>query len=400
MTDLQLSDYLYDLPQDRIATYGLSERDQSKLLVYQKGEIQHRKFRQLPGFLPPDTTIFFNNTKVIQARLLLKRRTGALIEVFLLSPAGPLETIPGTLQSTEPVVYRCMIGNLKKWKTGEILHENVVIKGQKMALEAELIDREQHLVKFSWNSAKTTFYDILNHVGHTPLPPYIKRPDEAGDKERYQTVYSKIPGAVAAPTAGLHFTEQVLQDLLKTGTKTDYLTLHVSAGTFQPIKEDIITNHPMHSERILLTKNNLLNVIGAQNIIPVGTTAMRTLESTYWFGYQLLRTGGRDFKIAKLAPYSTGNETLPTRREAFEAVLNFMVDNKIDEISGETEIFIFPGYHFRVCNGLITNFHQPGSTLILLVAAFVGNNWRQIYTAALQKDYRFLSYGDSSLLLP
>ncbi len=399
MKNIKLADYTYQLPQDKIAKYGLDRRDHAKLLYYRNGQIAHHVFHQLQDILPPQSTLFFNNTKVIQARLKLKRKTGAIIEVFLLSPDAPQETILSTLESTRPVVYHCMIGNLKKWKESEILTEDLVINGRNIVLKAELLNRDAMTVIFSWDDHQTTFSDIINQIGHTPLPPYLNRSDEPGDKERYQTVYSQHPGAVAAPTAGLHFTNEILENLASQGTKMSHLTLHVSAGTFQPIKVDKITDHPMHSERVIISRTNVEDVISAKTVVAVGTTALRTLESTFWYGVQLLTTGKPEFQIAKLTPYDTNEVELPSRNMAFEAVLDHMIQNNYHEISGETEIFIFPGYSFKVCDALITNFHQPGSTLILLIAAFVGEKWRMIYDEALANSYRFLSYGDSSLLI-
>jgi len=387
------------LPLEKIADYGLSNRDHSKLLFYKNGQIQHRNFYQIPELLPASASLFFNNTKVIQARLILKRKTGAFIEVFLLSPSDKRLSIFNTLNSTDSVEYNCMIGNLKKWQKGELLSEKIAINEQNITLKCQLVDRENKIVNFSWDNQNITFGDIIDAIGHTPLPPYIKRPDEENDKQRYQTVYSELPGAVAAPTAGLHFTEDVLDSIREKGIKSEHLTLHVSAGTFQPIKVEDIAEHPMHSERIIVTSANLKHILASEDIIAVGTTAMRTLESTYWYGVQLLLEGDAQFHIKKLSPYQYKNQELPSLEQSIQAVLDYMHRNNLHSIKGETEIFIMPGYHFKVCDGLITNFHQPGSTLILLVAAFIGDDWQEIYKEALTENYRFLSYGDSSLLL-
>jgi S-adenosylmethionine:tRNA ribosyltransferase-isomerase len=397
--NIKLSDYNYQLPSEKIASYGLQQRDQSKLLMYKADRISHHKFSQISDLLPAKATLFFNNTKVIQARMILKRKTGAIIEVFLLSPANPDLTIFDTLSANQQVEYECMIGNLKKWPENEILYHKFKINNQTLQLEACLVSKKDKLVKFSWNSTAIKFADILEAIGHTPLPPYIKRDDEKEDKDRYQTVYSKHPGAVAAPTAGLHFTGKVLAQLAEKGIGLEQLTLHVSAGTFQPIKEAQVTNHPMHSERVIISRQNLEAVLAAEYIVAVGTTAMRTLESTFWFGVQLLHTDKTLFHIERLAPYQDRVNKLPTMQESFARVIDFMETQHLETITGDTEIFILPGYNFQVCDGLITNFHQPGSTLILLVAAFIGNKWREIYQEALANDYRFLSYGDSSILL-
>lgn len=399
MKNIKLSDYNYNLPTGKIATHGLQERDQSKLLKYQHGNISHYIFFQITDLLPATSTLFFNNTKVIQARLILKRSSGAVIEVFLLSPADSNLTIYDTMSFTTEVSYTCMIGNLKKWPEGEDLLQKIKFNGHEVRLKVCLTNKDKRQVTFSWDAGSVSFGDILEAIGHTPLPPYIKRADEQEDKLRYQTVYSKTPGAVAAPTAGLHFTDNVLTTLKNRGIKCEYLTLHVSAGTFQPIKEEVVTNHPMHSEQILLTKENLNGILNASYIIAVGTTALRTLESAYWYGVQLLLSSKTDFHINKLAPYAYQNQDLPSVNKALKMVLNHMYSTNLETIKGDTEIFIMPGYEFKVCQGLITNFHLPGSTLILLVAAFVGDDWQEIYNTALSNDYRFLSYGDSTILL-
>lgn len=399
MKNIKLEDYNYILPPSKIATHGLQQRDQSKLLKYQDGFISHHKFFQVTDHLPADATLFFNNTKVVQARLILKRITGAVIEVFILSPTDPNLSIYDTMNFTKDVSYSCMIGNLKKWQEGEDLMQEFEINGTSISLKVRLTNKIKKHVEFSWDDESITFGNILEAIGHTPLPPYINRPDEKEDKLRYQTVYSKTPGAVAAPTAGLHFTNNVLAAIKERGIKAEYLTLHVSAGTFQPIKEEMVANHPMHSEQIIITKDNLNRILKSKYNIAVGTTALRTLESTYWFGVQLLLSSKSTFHIDKLAPYSYQNQDLPSVNKAVKKVLEFMQMNKLHTVKGDTEIFIMPGYEFKVCQGLITNFHQPGSTLILLVAAFVGHDWQRIYNTALSNEYRFLSYGDSTLLL-
>ena len=399
MKNIKLSDYTYHLPQEKIATHGLKKRDNAKLLVYQGGEISHHTFSHLPGLLPNNSTLFFNDTKVIQARLLLKRNTGAIIEVFLLKPANPALSIYDTLKYTKQTTYHCMIGNLKKWREGEELKEIVEINKTNIEISVTLINKSNRHVQFSWNSVEITFADILKVIGHTPLPPYIKRDDEKEDKMRYQTVYSKQPGAVAAPTAGMHFTKKVLSELSAHEIRSAYLTLHVSAGTFQPIKDEHVIDHPMHNEQIIITRKLLYQMLAAKNIIAIGTTSLRTLESIYWYGVQILLNGQENFHIGKLVPYHFMHKQLPDKKAAINAVLNLMQKKRITTISGTTEIFIIPGYDFKTIDGLITNFHQPGSTLILLVAAFVGENWQRIYKSALNKNYRFLSYGDSSLLL-
>ena len=396
---INLETYTYLLPEERIATHGLVNRDQSKLLTYANGEITDRKFNELKEVIPKNTTLFFNNTKVIQARLKFQRSTGATIEIFLLNPIEPID-ISQALAATSTTQWHCMVGNLKKWKEGELLTQEVDINDQSLGLEARLLNKDQKIVEFDWpTGANISFGTIIDKAGNTPLPPYIKRKAEKIDKNRYQTVYSQLSGAVAAPTAGLHFTPELIKELAARGVKEEYLTLHVGAGTFQPIQTATVADHPMHNEKLLVTTGHIKSILAAKFIIPVGTTSMRTLESLYWFGQLLSHDPEADFKIKKLYPYEQHNPLL-SRHEALMEVLNYMERNNLEQLIGETEIFIFPGYSFKICDGLITNFHQPGSTLILLVAAFVGDDWRKIYQHALAEDYRFLSYGDSSILLP
>uniref|UniRef100_UPI00359443DF S-adenosylmethionine:tRNA ribosyltransferase-isomerase n=1 Tax=Aquiflexum sp. TaxID=1872584 RepID=UPI00359443DF len=391
-------DYEYTLPEDRIAKFPLEKRDNSKLIQFRDGKISHHQFFELPDIISAGSMLVFNNTKVIPARLIFQRDTGAKIEIFLLKPVSPSVVINEIMLQKGPVVWESMIGNLKKWKDGEILHGQVTINGQSYILSARLIDRNNKLVELSWTDQNIPFVSIVEATGEVPLPPYLGRKVTKEDKPRYQTVYSKKEGAVAAPTAGLHFTDEVLEKLRSLNVKQEFLTLHVGAGTFQPIKDETVTDHPMHSEQMVIEIDTIRNLsLHQEKIIAVGTTSMRTLESLYWFGVKILNSDDSDFSINKLYPYSDF-EKLPGRSESFEAILNFMTNKKINEISGTTEIFIMPGYDFRVCDGLITNFHQPSSTLILLVAAFTQGKWREIYDEALSKNYRFLSYGDSSIL--
>ncbi len=392
---LKLSDYTYALPEERIAEFPLPQRDESRLLVYRRGNISHRTFRDLPDQLPANATLFFNNTKVLPARLIFHKETGARIELFLLEPVLPTSDVASAMQTTGEAVWKCMIGNLKKWKSETLALELNTDNGQ-VALSAMLEDRAGGLVRFAWN-ARDSFSEIVHAAGKLPLPPYIKRDPEAADYERYQTVYARLDGAVAAPTAGLHFTDRVLDDLRSRGTHFNELTLHVSAGTFQPVKTDDVVAHQMHSEEIIIRKDNLEAVMEATRRIAVGTTSMRTLESLYWYGARLCQDPDAPFRVSQKDPYSLKPVTV---RESLEAVAARMEALNTDFLTGQTGIFLYPGYSFRICDGLITNFHLPGSTLILLVAAFAGEDWKKIYTEALENDYRFLSYGDSSLLLP
>jgi S-adenosylmethionine:tRNA ribosyltransferase-isomerase len=394
MPALDINDYRYDLPQERIALYPLPKRDESKLLVYQQGKITHARFRDIISFLPQNTLLFFNDTKVIPARMHFKKDTGADIEIFLLSPLKPSTVLSQTMQATGECVWQCTIGNLKRWKDGSPLTKTL---GQ-TELRASLIDRQNGTVKFNWTSGES-FAAIVNRSGEMPLPPYLKRKPENDDRERYQTIYSHYEGAVAAPTAGLHFSNEIFDKLEEIGIGRDFLTLHVSAGTFQPVKVENADEHIMHAEQIIITRKNIDNLLTpGKFIVAVGTTSMRTLESLYWFGAKLIK-GSTDFKITQDDPYQYAHP-LPTAVEALVEVKKYMDRSGQDNLLGETAIFIRSGYQFRICQGLITNFHQPASTLMLLVAAFVGNDWRRIYDEALKNDYRFLSYGDSSLLLP
>ncbi|HEY9047636.1 MAG TPA: S-adenosylmethionine:tRNA ribosyltransferase-isomerase [Ohtaekwangia sp.] len=394
MKELNINDFTYDLPADRIALYPLDKRDQSKLLVYRKGTILHQQFSSLTDFIPANATLFFNDTKVIPARLHFTKDTGATIEVFLLHPVAPSTLLVEAMQTQDTCTWKCTIGNLKRWTEGSSLKKNI----DPFTVTASLLNREEGIVEFQWTPG-VSFAEIISRSGETPLPPYLKRKAEASDRDRYQTVYAHYEGAVAAPTAGLHFTSNVLQALKAKGIETDYLTLHVSAGTFQPVKVQNAVEHPMHTEQVLVSRSNLENLMKNRFIIPVGTTSMRTLESIYWFGVKLMTNPDAVFSIQQNDPY-IAYTSLPSAIESLEHVLRYLDRKQLDILTGETSIYIMPGYTFRICRGLVTNFHQPGSTLILLVAALVGDDWKSIYSEALANGYRFLSYGDSSLLLP
>ena len=395
---IDLKDYEYTLPEERIAKFPLKKRDDSKLLQYKNGEISHWNFYDIPALLPKDSLLVYNDTKVIPARLIFQRETGARIEIFLLQPILPTTVIPEIMLAKHPVVWETMIGNAKKWKDGEILTGRVLLNQKEILLQAKLLDRESRKVEFSWNDSQVAFVDVVEASGEVPLPPYLNRKPETEDKNRYQTVYSEKEGAVAAPTAGLHFTPEIFEKLKLKGIKKKQLTLHVSAGTFQPIKAKDVTEHPMHSEQIHVNRETIESVLAMEGkIIAVGTTSVRTLESLFWYGVKLIEDKGEELKIEKLFPYQS-RATIPSLKESFEAILKLMSQKNLDTIMGTTEIFIFPGYTYRVVNGLITNFHQPGSTLILLIATILGEDWRKVYNTALENNYRFLSYGDSSLL--
>lgn len=391
---LNINEFTYILPPDRIASYPLDIRDQSKLLIYDTGEITHRQFNSIADHLPANSLLFFNDTKVIPARLHFQKGTGADIEILLLRPLFPSESILETMQAKHTCSWKCTIGNLKRWKEGDPL----VRSFQGVAVEVILQDRATGCVEFKWDTDHV-FAELVDLIGETPLPPYIKREAEESDRERYQTIYSHYDGAVAAPTAGLHFTKEIFESLKKKGIQTDFVTLHVGAGTFQPVKVGNAANHIMHREQVIVQRSNIENLLQDKYVIPVGTTSMRTIESLYWYGVKLLKDPEALFSINQHDPYQTQG-TLPSHVEALKAVITYMENHGKDSISGETAIYILPGYTFRICRALITNFHQPGSTLILLVAAFIGEDWKKVYDAALRNNYRFLSYGDSSLLIP
>ncbi|MDR7127713.1 S-adenosylmethionine:tRNA ribosyltransferase-isomerase [Algoriphagus sp. 4150] len=395
---IDLTAYEYTLPPEKIAKFPLAKRDSSKLLHYKDGQISHLDFGQIPDLLPADTLLVYNDTKVIPARLIFQRETGARIEIFLLQPIAPTTMIPEIMLAKHPVIWETMIGNAKKWKDGEVLKGLVPFQDTTITLQARLIDREARQVEFFWDSTEVAFVDVVEASGEVPLPPYLNRKPVEEDKSRYQTVYSEKEGAVAAPTAGLHFTPEIFGQLKSKGIIQAQVTLHVSAGTFQPIKAKEVTEHPMHSEQIHVNRETIERISShLGKVVTVGTTSVRTLESLYWYGVKLLEGKGEDLKIEKLFPYEE-RKSLPTARESYKAILALMDAKSLETIMGTTEIFIFPGYEFKVVKGLITNFHQPGSTLILLIATILGEDWKRVYGEALANDYRFLSYGDSSLL--
>ena len=395
---ININDYDYPLTEERIARYPLTERDASKLLVWKNGAFDHSVFRQLPEWLSGSELMFFNNTKVIPARMYFRKETGGLIEVFLLSPAEP-PVVDLAMRSGPGLVWACTIGNLKRWPEGVALQRVVEVDGEPVTLTATLADRAAQWVRFSWDKPELPFAKLAEASGEAPIPPYLNRAAEESDKTTYQTVYGKREGAVAAPTAGLHFTPAVLERLQQQGIRMEELTLHVSAGTFRPVKAQNAVDHDMHAEQVVVRRSNLEALMAGRSVVAVGTTSMRTLESIYWYGVQLLENPDADFRIEKLAPYSYAGASLPDLRTAAKAVLDAMAARNLEELWGSTEIYIFPGYQFRVVDALITNFHQPCSTLLLLISAFTGGDaWKEIYREALARDYRFLSYGDSSLL--
>ncbi len=393
-----LSEYDYVLPEGKIAIHPLTERDTAKMLVYtNKGEITHSTFRSLPDFLPADTLLVLNDTRVVHARLLFQRETGAQIEVFCLHPVAPHTEMNLAMQVTRKATWECLAGNQRRWKTGETL--TMPLPGNE-ALQAALIEKKgrEVIVEFTWGNIP--FAEVLEIAGKMPLPPYIHREAEMQDEEDYQTVFAKENGAVAAPTAGLHITGELLQKIQAKDIDIDYVTLHVGAGTFQPVEHENVLEHPMHREQVMFSKELIQKLADTnRKVIALGTTVMRALESLYWFGNALeTKPDTEIFFVEKLQPY-TSTENIPLR-QAMENIIKWMDARKKETITGETEIFIFPGYGFKICKGLITNFHLPQSTLLMLVAAFIGDDWKDLYDKALASNYRFLSYGDGMLLLP
>ena len=397
----RMDEYTYPLPEERIAKYPLKERSQSKLLIYRNGKISHDFFENLVDYVSSGSLLVFNDTKVIQARLEFRKETGAKIEVFCLEPKTPADYMLA-FQATGSVTWRCIVGNLSKWK-GQTLSRTITTKRSEFNLFAERIGEEEgeQIIKFLWNNKEVSFGEILETTGLTPIPPYLNRDSEDIDKRRYQTIYSKWKGSVAAPTAGFHFTDQVLKELDSKKIARTQVTLHIGTGTFKPVKSSTARGHKMHTERFLIRKEDLLRLAGNKRIIPVGTTSLRTIESLYWLGSKIKQNPAinpDNLTINQWEPYNQ-NVSL-SRNEIVEILLEFMDKNGETKIEASTEIMIIPGYKFRMTDGLITNYHQPHSTLLLLIAAFVGPDWKMIYQYSLENDFRFLSYGDSSLLLP
>ncbi|WP_455786597.1 S-adenosylmethionine:tRNA ribosyltransferase-isomerase [Parabacteroides goldsteinii] len=398
---ISIEDYNYSLPDERIAKFPLPKRDESKLLLYRDGKVSESVFKHITDYLPEGSLMVFNNTRVIQARLLFQRATGAQIEVFCLDPAAPhdYELI---FQQTEACNWICLIGNAKKWKE-PVLSREITVAGQTVRLSAEKVQSygETHQIRFSWDGG-FNFAEVLDAAGELPIPPYLHRKTEESDLKTYQTVYSKIKGSVAAPTAGLHFTPEVLADLDAKGFGREELTLHVGAGTFKPVKSETIEGHEMHTEYISVRRSTIERVM--QNfgkIIAVGTTSVRTLESLYYIGVTLAThpdATSEELVVRQWMPYEDANNRL-TPAEALQNILDYLDKHQLNTLITATQIIIAPGYEFKIVKGIVTNFHQPKSTLLLLISAFVKGDWKNIYDYALGHDFRFLSYGDSSLLL-
>lgn len=412
---IRIIDYNYPLPDERIAKFPLSQRDHSKLLVYQKGEVKEDVFYNLPSYLPSGALMVFNNTKVIQARMHFRKENangeplGALIEIFLLEPADPSD-YEQMFQTTGHCAWYCLVGNLKKWKEGS-LKRVVDINGKTIVVSATRNGEHgtSFRIDFSWDALDVSFAEIVDAMGELPIPPYLKRETQDSDKTTYQTVYSKVKGSVAAPTAGLHFTSQVLEALDSNGIDREELTLHVGAGTFKPVKSDEIEGHEMHTEYVAVKRQTLEKLLLHDcSAIAVGTTSVRTLESLYYMGLKVLANPSvkeHELHVNQWEPYEIAEQKangreLPSAVEAIKALLEWLDRNEQNTLHSSTQIIIAPGYEYKIVKMLVTNFHQPQSTLLLLVSAFVHGDWKRIYDYALAHDFRFLSYGDSSLLIP
>ena len=399
--EIAIAEYDYPLPDERIAKYPLAKRDTSKLLVYNKGVLSEDVFSNLPEYIPGNALMVFNNTRVIQARLRFRKATGAQIEVFCLEPEEPAD-YQMIFQETSQCVWQCLVGNSNRWKEGTLL-QTVKVDGKDVVLSVERVGRTDsvNLVRFSWNGG-CSFAELLEAAGELPIPPYLNRSTEESDMQTYQTVYSKVKGSVAAPTAGLHFTPAVLEALKTSGVQLGEVTLHVGAGTFKPVKSELISDHEMHEEYIEVSRELIERLVETGgNAVAVGTTSVRTLESLYFLGelvYECPGTTMDDLHVGQWTPYER-EHTLPAI-DALRALLDWLEKNAFDKLHSHTQIMIAQGYEYRIVKAIVTNFHQPKSTLLLLVSAFLKGDWRKIYDYALENGFRFLSYGDSSLLIP
>ena len=410
---IHISDYNYQLPDERIAKFPVTPRDSSKLLIYKKGVLSQDVFTNLPAYLPQKALMVFNNTRVIQARMHFRKETGALIEVFLMEPAMPAD-YEQMFQTHGACSWLCMVGNLKKWKEGK-LSRQFDVAGKLITFSAALqrdstVDNgggTNYRVDFEWNDADVSFSEILDAIGELPIPPYLNRDTEDSDKTTYQTVYSKIKGSVAAPTAGLHFTDNVLSALDSCGIRREELTLHVGAGTFKPVKSEEIDGHKMHTEYVCVKKSTLQALLDHDcHAIAIGTTSVRTLESLYYMGAYLAchpDASEEELHVNQWDPYELADGELIdgiSPETAIANIISWLERNDLTSLHSSTQIIIAPGYEYKIVNALVTNFHQPQSTLLLLVSAFLKGDWKRVYNYALANDFRFLSYGDSSLLIP
>ena len=399
----KIEEYNYPLPTERIAKFPLKQRHLSKLLYLNNNKLREEAFNNIPELLPKNSLLIFNETKVIQARLLFKKPTGASIELFCLEPVEPTNDFQLAFEQKPPVVWKCLVGNAKRWKSGDL--ESVVnVNGKPVNLTAKKTEQlnDSFLITFNWEPGPIRFSDILETAGITPLPPYLHRKAVESDKERYQTVYARLDGSVAAPTAGLHFTDEILNRLKENSIISEKVTLHVGAGTFKPVSTETISDHEMHTENVMVkieTLQNLLNHLG-NPVIPVGTTSMRTIESLFWMAVKIHLGITTDFVVNQWDPYEISIPAGFDAKQAINILIKTLKDKNLNQLKGSTRLIITPGYQFKIATGLITNFHQPKSTLLLLVSALIGEKWKEAYNFALNNNFRFLSYGDSCLFLP
>jgi len=397
--------YDYHLPDECIAQFPAANREDAKLLVYKAGNIHQTSYSQIGTQLPKEALLVFNNSRVVEARLLFQKETGGVIEIFALEPHEEYADITTAMNQTGQILYKCLVGGASKWKHGMALQKTVQHNGETVAVEARLAEKRPDcfVVEISWYPEDLPFAQVLHLAGNIPIPPYLHRQAEAIDSERYQTVYASADGSVAAPTAGLHFTPQLLQSLLQNGFREAFTTLHVGAGTFMPVKSPTMEGHEMHAEFLEVDEKLLGQLLSESRVIPVGTTAMRTLESIYWMGVKAALNPGiqlAELEMKQWEVYEDFQDHVIDRNKAILSLLEWMKRNNKKQIVVKTRILIAPGYRFGICNGLITNFHQPKSTLMLLVSALIGEDWKKVYDYALGNEFRFLSYGDGSLLLP
>ena len=402
--DISISDFTYALPPERIAKYPLAERDDSKLLLYNEGAITADIYKNIAAYIPDNALLIFNNTKVVEARIVFQKPTGGNIEIFCLEPHEQYADISIAMLQKRKVQWQCLVGGASKWKAGQVLEKKIMQGDKEIIVQANYIEKrnDTYIIELSWTPGEIIFADILHYTGLIPLPPYIKRPVEDNDAIRYQTMYAREHGSVAAPTAGLHFTSTIFQQLKEKNISTDFITLHVGAGTFKPVKSSTMKEHDMHAEWIDVSKNTIEQILNNldNNIIAVGTTSLRTLESLYWLGVksrESIVVSREPIQLLQWEAYERDCTDF-SAKASLQSLLNWMNDNKLDRLIAKTQILIAPGYQFKIVSGLVTNFHQPQSTLLLLVAALIGKDWKEVYDYALQNDFRFLSYGDGSLL--
>lgn len=404
---LSIKDYTYSLPEEYMAKYPLAERDASRLLIYKDGKIDESTYRNIAEYIPEKSLLVFNNTKVVEARLLFQKPSGSVIEIFCLEPHEQYADVTKAMMQPGKVLWKCLIGGASKWKNGQLLEKKIQLPASQIILTAKYIEKQTDcfIIELSWQPSSLSFAEILHYTGAIPLPPYIKRTVELSDTERYQTIYAAPEGSVAAPTAGLHFTNQIFEELKKKNIDTTFVTLHVGAGTFKPVKADRMNDHEMHAEFIEVSRPLIERLINNINgtIIATGTTSLRTIESLYWLGVKMIIGNkqwaiynGQIIELGQWEVYEMEQEI--SAKEALQSLLRWMNENKLERLIAKTKIIIAPGYKTRIAKALITNFHQPKSTLLLLVSALIGDDWRKVYDYALQNNFRFLSYGDGSLL--